>query len=259
MSVCIREPLSSARTYYVRTDGNDSNDGLTNDAAGAFLTIQHAVDIVCDTLDLKAQAVVIQVADGAYNSRVVLKRYVGTGSVTIRGNTVTPANVSITTSGTNCITTVIQAGIWRIEGFKLSAGGGYYEAIYCQNSAISFGALEFGTCVRNHITCEDAGRVSNHGAYSISGGAETHITSQLSAVVNISGAVMLTGTPAFSYAFAQAYCASTAAFSGVTFTGTATGARYQANANGVVNTFGGGANYLPGNAAGVTATGGQYV
>jgi hypothetical protein len=43
-----------------------------------------------------------------------------------------------------------------------------------------------------------------------------------------------------------------------TFTGAATGKRYDVTENGVISTAGGGANYFPGNAAGTTATGGQY-
>jgi hypothetical protein len=47
----------------------------------------------------------------------------------------------------------------------------------------------------------------------------------------------------------------------MTFTngGTVTGQRYNVAANGVIFTNGGGANYLPGNAAGASATGGQYL
>ena len=44
----------------------------------------------------------------------------------------------------------------------------------------------------------------------------------------------------------------------ITFSGSATGQRYNASQNSVINTYGGGASYFPGNAAGATATGGQY-
>ena len=48
------------------------------------------------------------------------------------------------------------------------------------------------------------------------------------------------------------------AFDPFTFVGSATGARYSVALNGVIQTTGAGASYLPGNSAGSSATGGQY-
>ncbi|MEQ8282904.1 MAG: DUF2793 domain-containing protein [Parvibaculum sp.] len=61
-----REPLTASRTYCVRTDGDDANDGLVNDAGGAFLTIQHALDVIYGTLDLAGFNVTIQLAAATY-------------------------------------------------------------------------------------------------------------------------------------------------------------------------------------------------
>jgi len=68
----------------------------------------------------------------------------------------------------------------------------------------------------------------------------------------------VTGTPNFVGSFANASRNGTLQAIGVTYSGSATGARYVASGNGVIYT-GGGASYFPGNAAGSTSTGGQYI
>ena len=73
------------------------------------------------------------------------------------------------------------------------------------------------------------------------------------------GSVTLTGTPAFSYAFANANLLGVMRVDGNTYTGAATGTRYAATNNGAVNTNGGGATYFPGNGAGTVSGGGLYV
>lgn len=65
------EVLTADRTYYVRTDGNDGNDGLANDALGAWLTIQYAFDWCNAHLSFNGFTVTIQAGDaGSYDGAV---------------------------------------------------------------------------------------------------------------------------------------------------------------------------------------------
>lgn len=255
-----REVISAARSYYVRTDGSDSNDGRTNTSGGAFLTIQKAVDVICGTLDINSGiTVTINVADGTYTTPVVLKKYVGPGSVAIVGNTSTPANVLISTTSANAIA-LSEPALYDISGFKLQTTTGGSGLFIVYGGIVKFSAIDFGACALAHMLCTMGGKITATGNYAISGGAGGHILATTAGVVDInSRTVTLTGTPGFSSAFiwmsegmgmANAYS--------VTFSGGASGKRYLVNNNSVCFVNGAGSTYIPGTVAGTTATGGQY-
>lgn len=253
-----RDKLTAARTYYVRTDGSDSNDGLTNSAAGAFLTIQKAIDTV-GGLDLSTFDVVIQVGSGTFSENVELKALVGAGLVTLRGDTTTPTNVVISAT-----TTAINAdgitGRWKAEGFDVTTSG--TAGINATNGArLTVGVMNYGTCITGHIVANNYALIILDANYSIDGAAARHAFGQIGGAVRGSSlTVTTTGTLNYSTAYVQAVNLGAIRMDGFTFSGgTITGKRYDVSGNALIYTNGGGATYFPGNAAGTTATGGQYL
>jgi len=256
-----RELLSAARTYYVRSDGSDSNNGLANTSGGAFLTIQKAVDVVSGTLDLATYDVTISVGDATRTAAVVLKRFVsGGGAILLVGNSSTPANCVIGTTSANAITTNDYAGPYSIDGFKLvTTTSGTGLSVAGLASSLAFKNIHFGACASAHISVSAGASCSASGNYSITGAAPWHYGSFSSGSLTVSGrTVTITGTPAFSSAFCLTQTTGVVVANSNTYSGSATGQRYNVSLNSVVNTAGGGANYFPGNSAGATATGGQY-
>ncbi len=262
----VREQLTADRTYYVRTDGSDSNTGLANTAGGAWLTLQHAWDTICDTLDQSGYTVTISIANGTYVG-ILGNLKQPSGNININGNIGSPSSVIITPAASNsCLDLVncfyritlnsigfstanfeqaievFNSVVWVVDPYwvNTSGSGGFFITAY--NGSYVY--------VYNDQTAEFDVSGTFRMMVAIYGFAQVDFYPNildLTAVTNIATSFVTVESGYASFYFT------------VGFTGTPTGKRYTAALNGVVNTFGGGATYLPGGTAGTTATGGQYV
>lgn len=87
--------LSATQQYYVRTDGSDSNDGITNTAGGAWLTLQYAYDWICQNVDQNGYSVFINCAAGTYVGILAITIVNLTGPINIVGNPADYTDVTI--------------------------------------------------------------------------------------------------------------------------------------------------------------------
>jgi hypothetical protein len=263
LSTVWREKLTAARTYYVRTDGSDSNTGLVDSAGGAFLTIQKAITTV-GGLDFSGQTVTISVADGTYTAGFdFVAPWVGGGHLILEGDTTTPANalVDIATGDVFKIS-VPPPGIFTIRGFKLDTPDGTCIS-HVSTGTINVNNINFATTTSWQMAATAPGGVisSIGGSLTTSGSAGAFILAFGGGSFLIQGStITLTGTPAFSVAFVWATRTGFISADGITFSGSGTGSRYLIDAGGTIYTNGGGATYFPGDSAGSggTTTGGGF-
>lgn len=267
-----RQTLAANRTYFVRADGNDANNGLANTVGGAFLTIQKAIDTVADTIDLASFDVTIQVADGTYTGNIVVYGpWTGRGNVTLHGNVTTPANCILAPTSGNVLRVGRSLGTLPTNtNAKLIIGG--FKTITSnsnglnaeEGSALLIDApMEFGAHGTGvHIQAARRSEVFINTNYTISGGAARHwLSLNQSTLICTSRALTFTGSPVFSTAFATAQRVSIMVANGNTFSG-AVGAgtkKYETLVGAAIDVAGAGANYFPGDIAGTDDGTGIYV
>ena len=261
-----REILTADRTYYVATTGDDGNDGL---AVGTpLLTIQYALDFVAARLDTSSFNVTIQIADGTYTcpaAGFVVKGINGTGTLLLLGNRTTPANVILQTDASTTWQLIIISNIKTkigLDGMKLiSIANADGVSIFVEQAVLWFNNIDFGDAEYAQIYGGQLGYVRFAGfdltatrVYTISGDAGgDHIILIGCVYYEADGTVTLTGTPNFIGNYIYATKISYAAFSGMTYTGSATGGRAWSTRNSVIELNG---ETLPGDEANGTSYGG---
>lgn len=259
-----REVLTANRTYYVRTDGSNSNTGLANTSGGALLTLQAAWNKVA-ALDLSIYSVTLKVADGTYTAGInATAMPVGGSGITIEGNVTTPANCHINATSSTFITNAPLPCQMVIQGFKLTFAGSGASAILMNypgrlvtaQMELAGGSTGFGGA---YSTAAKGSLLQVSTGQTISGSMSCLAAAQGGNVQFFAITVSLIGTPAFSWITVSATSMGQVDVAGVTFSGAATGSRYSAHSGGIINTNGGGANFIPGNAAGSATVPGWYL
>ncbi|MCK1617433.1 hypothetical protein IVA96_12400 [Bradyrhizobium sp. 159] len=242
------------------TNGSDTNNDGLGTGAGAFKTIQNAVDTALRNVYSPKRNIMLKgpAAGETFTENVVITSTVGaTAGIYLQGTPSNPALTNWVTDGGGGALVVHDNGFVLVDGFKLLANGsnrvglvagkfGFIEAFNMEYG----GFFPGGT----HISVVQGGYFNyGSGSYTVSGSGAYHITMQggelnlFGAAVNISVAATFT---AWLYAELGGKMLTTS-----TYTGSAvTAKKYDLNGNAVLKLNG---TTLPGSTAGTTSTGGQ--
>jgi hypothetical protein len=259
------EALTGSRTYFVRTDGSNSNDGLANTSGGAFLTIQKAIDTVAGLI-IGPHSVTINVADGTYTGGVSVNGpWLGTGSVTLTGNTTTPANCIISTTSAGCLTVRNNASL-TVGGFELrtttsgdpiSVTNGATVTI---NNPMRFGAV--AASANSAIVCSNGASLTISGNLTMTAALSRWLLVTDFGNITLDGSRTHTFSNTWGFSAQGVLCSRVGVIQGnptISVPGTITGTRYISEQNSLIQTYGSGSTYFPGSVAGSTNNGGLYL
>lgn len=255
-----RETLVADRTYYVRTDGSDTNDGLTNNSGGAFATIQKAVYSAV-SIDPQEFFITIQLADGTYNQVVYLPQHYGKNVIKIQGNTSVLSAVIVNGTGTH---TFLVEGWWQLLHMEIRNATVGFSNIFCQfEGYLNLGAgLVYGTTAGSnaHILAYYGGQVFISGDYRVSGNATQVLLAGFGGFIQMSDYdCIFVGSRTFTYFVAATNYgiirATAFGWSGTTPTCT----RYIVSGNSVLQPGSTSTSYFPGTVNGSASNGGMIV
>lgn len=258
-------PITAATDFYLSPTGSDATGSGSSGAPWA--TLQYAYNwIVANTVNLGGFTIRLNMANGTYTAPLNATVAPLSGPVQILGNPLNPSSVLINVANANAIEA--QFGVTLdVEHVTLQASGttaGGSGLVAAQAGTITFDDVVFNACAVAHIFTSFGAQIRAGTKYQITGGAQQHIlatsgSTVIQSPITSDVAITLTGTPAFSANFVESWGLGYVYAPRSIFTGAASGARYAAHNNGVIDTNGKTATYFPGNAAGTTVNGGLYV
>ncbi|MFK4538036.1 hypothetical protein ABIA00_006219 [Bradyrhizobium ottawaense] len=156
----VRTVLTASANYYVNgSTGSDTNDGLSSGAA--FATLQKAMDVVA-ALDCSIYDVTANVANGTY-AALVLKSYLGSGSVTFQGNNASPSSVVISATAAALSTTAV-GGRFIVSGARVQSSTAQDVAVSSATS-VTIQNMEYnGSSANFRIYANSGGQLTCAGA-----------------------------------------------------------------------------------------------
>jgi hypothetical protein len=257
---------------YVRLDGNDTTgDGSANTAAKAFRTITRALAFILGSISIAGRNVTIQMGQpGTYDGFGV--ENLTQGQIIVRGD---PANqdsyIIPDRAGKNHCVLVRNSDVSLI-GLQIREMTGTKQGLFvtqnatCQITNVSFNGVGGDnipgvgrTCIDVFSTCE----VLAFGNIKFMYSCQSTVFCMGGTFTAGMWSTLFTnvGNPIFSRGWVYAETSGFAEYSPgfTTFSGGAQGKRFNATANAIIRCSTGGLSFLPGNQAGITSAGGQYI
>lgn len=242
-------------TFYVRQDGNDANSGTENSPQGAWQTLQGALAKIMDW-DFRQYQLTLSVGTGQWDASGIAlpnlgrcalpPRFVGQGDETV-------LNLS---GGSTGFFTNRPESWWQIDSVKFVLSG----SVRVQNISgyMDFRNVNFTGTTSAPMLFWGNGAAGTIGSCAFSGTAASIINTNAGGQIVMTGDISISGTYTNVVNILNGGL-SVGADSGAVFSGSPTGRRYYVARNGVLDTLGGGPNFIPGTSAGVADNGGIYV
>ncbi len=262
-----RPTLSTSTLIYVRTDGNDNNSGFANSASGAKATWNNAYTTAA-AFDFNNHTVTLFNGNsGSYPVGLgMFTPWIGGGSLVVDLNGGAISALSTSSPNKAILSQMsIPTSVTVQNGTLASQLNSGLQNSGLGNLQLGTG-INFGTCGEYAMEAAVSGaQISASGAiYTSNGtGGSGHVAALFGGTVFLVGSTAtFSANATYSVGFAVGLALGLMIPSFATFTTgafTITGKRFSITENAVIETGGtNSATFFPGNAAGTTASGGQY-